>query len=188
MKKILVSISGSSSPILGIRLLEVLSNNSEVEVHLITSENLAMTLAAEAPDWSMEKISRLAKRAYSTKNLTAPVASGSFPIDAMVVMPCSMRTLAGIATGVSDNLLLRAADVTLKERRPLILVPRETPLHLVHLRNMVTVTEMGGVMVPPMLAFYHQPKSIYDLVDHTVGKVLDLLKIPHQLFHRWGEE
>ncbi len=187
MKKIIIGIAGSSAPILGIRLLEVLSKISDVQSHLILSDNLEKTLPVEAPGWSVEKISQLASKVYSSKDFTASVASGSFPIDAMVVIPCSMRTLAGIATGVSDNLLLRAADVTLKERRPLILVPRETPLHLVHLRNMVTVTEMGGIIVPPMIAFYHQPKSVYDLVDHTVGKVLDLLKIPHQLFKRWGE-
>jgi len=185
MKRIVVGISGSSAPILGVRLLEVLAKQQEVETHLVLSDTVAQTLAYEAPEWNLEKVQKLANYHYPNHQLAAAISSGSFPVDAMVVMPCSMRSLAAIATGLSDNLLTRAADVTLKERRPLILVARETPLHLTHLRNMVAVTEMGGIIVPPVLAFYHQPQRIQDLVDHTVGKVLDLLKIPHALFRRW---
>ncbi|HCU23800.1 MAG TPA: 3-octaprenyl-4-hydroxybenzoate carboxy-lyase [Deltaproteobacteria bacterium] len=185
MKKLIVGISGSSAPILGIRLLEVLAKNPEVETHLVMSDTVEQTLAAEAPSWNSDKLRALAGCHYPNRQLNAAIASGSFPIDAMVVIPCSMRSLAAIAAGISDNLLTRAADVTLKERRPLVLVPRETPLHLVHLRNMVTVTEMGGIIVPPMLAFYHQPRQVQDLTDHCVGKVLDVLKISHTLFRRW---
>lgn len=185
MKRIVVGISGSSAPILGVRLLEVLAAAPEVETHLVISDTVAQTLAYEAPDWNLEALKSLATHHYPNSQIAAAIASGSFPTDAMVIVPCSMRTLAAIATGLSDNLLTRAADVTLKERRPLILVARETPLHLTHLRNMAAVTEMGGIIVPPVLAFYHQPKSIQDMIDHTVGKVLDLLKIPHALFHRW---
>lgn len=185
MKRLVVGISGSSAPILGVRLLEVLKGTPEVETHLVLSDTVAQTLAFEAPDWSLDQVKALADRHYPNNQIAAAIASGSFPVDAMVVIPCSMRTLAAIATGLSDNLLTRAADVTLKERRPLILVARETPLHLGHLRNMAAVTEMGGIVVPPVMAFYHQPKTVQDLIDHTVGKVLDLLKIPHALFHRW---
>lgn len=189
MKRLIVGISGSSSPVLGIRLLEVLRGRSEIETHLVLSDTVEKTLAYEAPDWSVEKLRGLAHHWHSVKNLAAPIASGSFPVDAMAVVPCSMRSLAAIAHGFGDNLLTRAADVTLKERRPLILVTRETPLNLAHLRNMTAVTEMGGVILPPVLAFYHRPQSVQDLVDHTVGKVLDVLKIPHELFRRWqGQE
>ena len=185
MKRIVVGISGSSAPILGARFLQVLAGIPEVETHLVMSDTVPQTLAYEAPEWNVEKLQALATKHYPNHQLAAAIASGSFPTDAMVVIPCSMRSLAAIATGLSDNLLTRAADVTLKERRPLILVARETPLHLVQLRNMATVTEMGGIIVPPVLAFYHQPKSVQELIDHTVGKVLDLLKIPHALFQRW---
>jgi len=189
MKRLIVGISGSSSPALGIRFLEVLRGRSELETHLVMSDGLEKTLAYEAPDWSMDKLRGLATHCYPVKNLAAPIASGSFPVDAMVVIPCSMRSLAAIAHGFGDNLLTRAADVTLKERRPLVLVTRETPLNLAHLRNMTAVTEMGGVILPPVLAFYHRPQKVQDLVDHTVGKVLDVLKIPHELFQRWqGQE
>jgi len=185
MKRIIVGISGSSAPILGVRLLEVLRDVPEVETHLVVSDTVAQTLSYEAPGWDLPRLQSLATVHYPNHQLAAAISSGSFATDAMAVIPCSMRTLAAIATGLSDNLLTRAADVTLKERRPLILVARETPLHLTHLRNMTAVTEMGGIIVPPVMAFYHQPKTIQDLVDHTVGKVLDLMKIPHALFHRW---
>ena len=185
MKRIIIGMSGSSAPILGIRLLEALAKSAEVETHLVLSQAVAKTLTYEAPEWSLEQVRALAYRVYGIEDIAASIASGSFPTEGMVVMPCSMRTLGAIAHGLGDNLLTRAADVTLKERRRLILVPRETPLNLAHLRNMVAVSEMGGVILPPAMAFYHQPKTIDDLVKHTVGKVLDLLKIPHQLFHRW---
>ncbi|MEW6278484.1 MAG: UbiX family flavin prenyltransferase [Candidatus Eremiobacterota bacterium] len=186
MDRIVVGISGSSSPVYGVRLLEVLRLRGQEELHLILSRSAHHTLRHELPEWSLEKVEALAHVCHSPENLAAPVASGSYLTRAMVVAPCSMRSLAGIAHSLSDNLLLRAADVHLKERRPLILVPRETPLHLGHLRNMVSATEMGAVVLPPMAAFYHRPRTVMDVVDHTVGKILDQLGIPHDLFQRWG--
>jgi flavin prenyltransferase len=185
IKRLVIGISGSSAPILGIRLLEALHHQGEIETHLVISPSVEKTLKAEAPDYTIEKLQSLARHHYPIDRMTAPIASGSFPNDAMVIMPCSMRTLAAVATGQGDNLLTRAADVTLKERRPLVVVPRETPLNLAHLRNMVAVTEMGGIILPPAMAFYHRPATPMDLVDHCVGKVLDVLHIPHQLFQRW---
>ena len=185
MKRLIVGLSGSSGPLLGIRLLEVLRKLGGVEIHLVTSGAVEKTLMHEAPGWSLERVRELAHFSYPAQQIDAPIASGSFTTEGMVVMPCSMRSLAAIAHGMGDNLLTRAADVCLKERRPLILAPRETPLNLAHLRNMVSVTEMGGVILPPMMAFYQQPRSIEDLLNHTVGKALDLLKIPHELYQRW---
>ncbi|MCB1214415.1 MAG: UbiX family flavin prenyltransferase [Deltaproteobacteria bacterium] len=185
MKKIIIGLSSSSAPILGIRLLEILKDETKVETHLVMSPHLQKTLLSEAPDYTLEDLKKLADYVYPIQEVGAPIASGSFKAHAMVICPCSMNTLGAIANGLGANLMTRAADVTLKERRPLILVPRETPLNLAHLRNMVSVTEMGGVILPPALAFYHQPKTVMDLVDHTVGKVLDLLGIEKNLFKRW---
>lgn len=184
-KRIVIGISGSSAPILGVRLLEELHRQGEYETHLVISSSVEKTLKAEAPEYSIEKLQSLAAFHYPIHQLDAPIASGSFPVQAMVIIPCSMRTLAAVAAGQGDNLLTRAADVTLKERRPLVVVPRESPLNLAHLRNMVAITEMGGIIVPPAIAFYHRPQTPMDLVDHCVGKVLDLLKIPHERFARW---
>ncbi len=184
-RRIVVGISGSSAPIYGIRLLEVLSQTSEVETYLVLSESAEITVRLESPIWNRAKIEKLADHVYSPSDLAASISSGSFLTDGMVVIPCSMKTLGHIAHSTGGDLLTRAADVTLKERRRLILVPRETPLHLGHLRNMVAVTEMGGVILPPVPAFYHQPKTVADLIDHTVGKVLDVLQIEHKLFCRW---
>ena len=185
IKRLVIGISGSSAPILGIRFLEELHRQAEIETHLVISSSVAKTLQAEAPDYNIEKLQSLAKFHYGIDQMTAPIASGSFPVDAMAIVPCSMRTLSAVATGQGDNLLTRAADVTLKERRPLVVVPRETPLNLAHLRNMVAVTEMGGIILPPAMAFYHRPTTPLDLVDHCVGKILDVLHIPHQLYRRW---
>jgi len=187
-KKIIIGLSSSSAPILGIRLLEVLNEESEVETHLVLSPNLEKTLTYEAKSYSLSDVKSLANYCYPINEIDAPIASGSFKTNAMVICPCSMRTLAAVANGLGDNLMTRAADVTLKERRPLILVTRETPLNLAHLRNMVSVTEMGGIILPPVMAFYHQPKTVMDLVDHTVGKVLDLLGMEREIFKRWGEK
>jgi 4-hydroxy-3-polyprenylbenzoate decarboxylase len=184
-KRLIIGISGSSAPILGIRLLEELHRQGEIETHLVISPSVKKTLAAEAPEYSIETLHQLADYHYPIDRMDASIASGSFPVHGMVVIPCSMRTLAAVAMGQGDNLLTRAADVTLKERRPLVVVPRETPLNLAHLRNMAAVTEMGGIILPPAMAFYHRPKTPMDLVDHCVGKVLDVLKIPHELFQRW---
>ncbi|MGE4539129.1 MAG: UbiX family flavin prenyltransferase [Desulfovibrio sp.] len=184
MKRLLVGITGASGVIYGIRLLEVLRGVAEVETHLILSRGAATTLAYET-DFTAEAVTALADVVHAHDNLAAAISSGSFPVHGMVVVPCSMKTLAQIALSLGDNLLARAADVTLKERRKLVLVPRETPLHLGHLRHMTAVTEMGGVILPPAPSFYHGPRTIMDIVDQTVGKILDQFAIPHDLFHRW---
>ncbi|MCE7872087.1 UbiX family flavin prenyltransferase [bacterium CPR1] len=186
MQRIVVGISGSSAPIYGVRLLQVLREQPEIEAHLVLSSSVGLTLQHEAPDWPLEKVRALADVVYDDRDLAAPIASGSFLTKAMVVAPCSMKTLAAVAHSLGESLLLRAADVHLKERRPLVLVPRETPLHLGHLRNMVAATEMGATILPPMVAFYHHPETVLDIVDHTVGKVLDQLGLEHRLFRRWG--
>jgi len=184
MKRLLVGITGASGVIYGIRLLEVLRGVAEVETHLILSRGATTTLAYET-DFTAEAVAALADVVHAHDNLAAAISSGSFPVHGMVVVPCSMKTLAQIALSLGDNLLARAADVTLKERRKLVLVPRETPLHLGHLRHMTAVTEMGGVILPPAPSFYHGPRTIMDIVDQTVGKILDQFAIPHDLFHRW---
>jgi len=183
--RLVVGMSGSSAPQIGIALLEVLQGNPDIETHLVVSEGAARSIELEAgvdPDW----VRGLADRSYDPRDLAAPISSGSFITDGMVVVPCSMRSLAGIATGNSDNLLTRAADVTLKERRRLVLVTRETPLNLIHIRNMETVTLAGATVFPPVLAFYHRPQTIDDIVAHIVGKVLDQFGVGHKLFDRWG--
>jgi 4-hydroxy-3-polyprenylbenzoate decarboxylase len=183
MKPILVAITGATGAIYGLRLLEVLAEKG-VETHLLISPWGEKTIALET-EVSLEEIRKRARKWYAVDNLSAPVSSGSFPLEGMVIIPCSMRTLAGIVHGVSENLILRAADVMLKERRKLILVPRESPLSLIHLRNLTAAAEAGAMILPPMPAFYHRPKSLQDLVDHLVGKVLDLLGIENSLFPRW---
>ena len=185
MQRLIVGVSGSSAVIYGVRLLEVLRDIPEIETHLIISKGAEVTLRLETR-FSAADIKSLADVVYDPANLAASVSSGSFKVSGMVVIPCSMKSLAQIALSLNDNLLTRAADVTLKERRKLVLVPRETPLHLGHLRHMLAVTEMGGVILPPAPSFYHSPKTIMDLVDQTVGKVLDQFGIEHRLFQRWG--
>ncbi len=182
-RRIIVGISGGSGVIYGIRLLEILKK-SEVETHLIVTPAARITIAAET-DRDPASIEKLASKSYRYNDIAAPISSGSFPVESMVVIPCSMRTLGSIASGMADNLLTRAAEVTLKERRTLIIVPRETPLTLIHLENMVKVAREGAVVLPAMPAFYHRPSSVEDIVNHLVGKVLDLLKIEHSLFKRW---
>jgi len=186
MKKIVVGISGASGVIHGIRLLEVLKTVDGVEVHLIVSNAGKRTIALET-DRAVEEVEGLADRCYRAGDIAAAVASGSFRTAAMVVVPCSMKTLSGIANSYADNLLIRAAEVTLKDRRPLVLVPRETPLHLGHLRLLVKVAEMGAVVMPPMPAFYHRPETVGEIVDQTVNRILDVLgiELEHDLFPRW---
>ena len=186
MKKIIVGISGASGIIYGIRLLELLAQLDDVETHLVMSSAAGTTMRLET-DYRVEQVNALADVTYPFKDIAAAISSGSFKTDGMVVAPCSMKTLAGIANSFSDNLLLRAADVVLKDRRRLILVPRETPLHLGHLRLMTQVTEYGAIIAPPMPAFYHRPKTIDDIVNQTVNRVLDLLDIEleEDLFKRW---
>jgi polyprenyl P-hydroxybenzoate/phenylacrylic acid decarboxylase-like protein len=183
--RLVVGMSGSSAPVLGHRLLEVLRELGAVETHLIMSEGARLSIKHEL-DIDPDAIAELADVVHDPRNLAASVSSGSFPTIGMVVMPCSMRTLAAVATGNTAELLSRAADVTLKERRRLILVTRETPLNLIHIRNMETVTLAGAVVLPPVPAFYHRPRTIRDLLDQTVGKVLDQFGVEHQLFRRWS--
>ena len=183
--RLVVGLSGSSSPIYGIRLLEVLKT-ARVETHLVISDGAKRTIPLEARI-TLPEVAALATVAYNTHDLAAAISSGSFQTERMIVAPCSMRTLAAIANSYDTDLLIRAADVTLKERRKLVLVPRETPLHLGHLRNMVRATEIGAIILPPMPAFYHQPKTVDDIINQTVGKILDQFRIEHNLFRRWGQ-
>ncbi|MBA2652841.1 MAG: UbiX family flavin prenyltransferase [Tatlockia sp.] len=183
--RIIIGISGASGIIYGIRLLECLKQ-CEIETHLIVSKAAQQTRAYEC-DLSAAALNELADKYYNINDIAAALSSGSFQNLGMIIAPCSMRTLANITCGNTDNLLTRAADVVLKERRRLILMVRESPLHLGHLKNMVAVTEMGAIIVPPVPAFYTKPNTIDDLVNHTVGRVLDLFEIDLGLVHRWGE-
>jgi 4-hydroxy-3-polyprenylbenzoate decarboxylase len=183
MKRLVIGISGASGVIYGIRLLEVL--RGKIETHLIVTEHAEQVISRET-DVTLDAVKSLASCAHADDNLASPLASGSFLTQGMVIIPCSIKTLSTVANSYSQTLMSRAADVNLKERRPLVLVVRETPLHLGHLRLMSQVTEMGGVILPPVPAFYFNPKSIEDIIDYTLGKTLDLFEIPHTLFRRWG--
>ena len=185
-KRLIVGISGASGVVYGVRLLETLAG-LPIESHLIVSKSAELTVAYEM-DRKMADIRALADKVYPVQDIGAAVSSGSFRTMGMVIAPCSMRTLGEIASGVTSSLLTRAADVVLKERRRLVLVTRETPLHNVHLRNMLTVSEMGAIVAPPLPAFYPLPKTVDDIVDHTVGRVLDLFDIDSGQVRRWGEE
>jgi 4-hydroxy-3-polyprenylbenzoate decarboxylase len=182
---LVVGMSGSSGSIYGIRLLEALKNTPIVS-HLILSKPAEMTLAYET-ELKTADVRALADKIYPIADVGAEPASGSFRTRGMVIAPCSMKTLAEIATGMSTNLLTRAADVTLKERRRLVLMVRETPFNRAHLQNMLAVTEMGGIIAPPLPAFYARPASISDIVDHSVGRVLDLFDIENDLAGRWDQ-
>ena len=181
--RIVVGVAGSSSPIYGIRTLEAL-RAAGVETHLVVSDGARRTIPLETR-FTVQQVESLATVVHGNHDLAASISSGSFPTDGMIVAPCSMKTLAAIAHSFSQDLLARAADVTLKERRKLVLVPRETPLHLGHLRNMVQATELGAVILPPVPAFYHAPATVDDLIDQTVGKILDQFHVEHALFRRW---
>jgi 4-hydroxy-3-polyprenylbenzoate decarboxylase len=184
-KRIIVAISGASGAVYGVRLLEMLKGLGSVQTHLTISPAGLLNLHQEL-DMDGPQLDALADAVYPVSDVGAAIASGSFQCDGMVVAPCSMRTLAAIAHGLSDNLIARAADVMLKERRRLILMVRETPLNLAHLRNMTSVTEMGGIIFPPVPSFYHRPQSIAELVDHTVSRVIDLLELPQPQALRWA--
>lgn len=186
MKKMIIGISGASGVIYGIRLLSVLRDLPDVETHLVISRAGAITIGLET-EYTLEQVTTLADVTYREQDIAARISSGSFKTDGMIVIPCSMKTLAGIAQSFSDNLLLRAADVVLKDRRRLILVARETPLHLGHLRLMTQLTEMGAIIAPPMPAFYHKPQTLDDIINQTVNRVCDLAEIdlPQDLFTRW---
>lgn len=180
----IVGISGSSGAIYGVRLLEVLAGVPDVEVHLVISPGARKTIAFETGR-EVAEVEALADRVYEDSNVGASVASGTFVTDGMVIAPCSIKTLSAVATSFADTLLARAADVCLKERRRLVLVVRETPLHLGHLRLMVNVTEAGGVILPPVPGFYILPRTLDELVDHTICKILDQFHIDAGLVQRW---
>lgn len=180
----MVGVSGSSSPQLADMFLRV-TQPLDVETHLVMSVGALRSVELELGK-AADSVAAQADVVYDSRDMAASISSGSFPTLGMVVIPCSMRTLACIATGNSDNLVTRAADVTLKERRPLVLVTRETPLNLIHIRNMETVTLAGGTVLPPVPAFYHRPSSIDDLLRQTCGKVLDQFGISHDLYRRWS--
>jgi len=184
VRRIVVGMSGASGAVYGIRFLALLRGVPDLEAHLVVSDPAKRTIVEET-DWAVKDVEALAARRYDNKDVGAAIASGSFKTDAMVVVPCSIKAAASIAHCMADNLLTRAADVTLKEGRPLILVVRETPLHLGHLRVLTQLAEMGAVILPPMPAFYNRPKQIEDLVDHTLARVLDRLQISQSLVGEW---
>lgn len=182
--RLIVGISGSSGAIYGVRLLQVLRDAPDIETHLVMSDAARLTISHET-DFEPDEVASWADVVYDVRDIGAAISSGSFITGGMVVAPCSIRSLSSIANSLNDNLLTRAADVCLKEHRKLVLVPRETPLHLGHLRLMMEVTQTGAIMLPPVPSFYHLPKTILDIVDHTVGKVLDQFGIDKNLFTRW---
>ena len=184
-KRVIVAISGASGAVYGVRLLETLRRLGGVETHLAVSMAGWLNVHQEM-ELSCTQVEALADAVYPVDHVGANIASGSFQCDAMVIAPCSMRTLGAVAHALSDNLITRAADVMLKERRRLILMVRESPLNLAHLRNMTSVTEMGAIVFPPVPAFYHRPQTVAELVDHTVSRVVDLLGVPQPQAPRWN--
>jgi 4-hydroxy-3-polyprenylbenzoate decarboxylase len=184
-KRIVVGISGASGVTYGVRMLELLKK-TEFETHLIISQAGKLNIEIET-SYKPGQVEAMADFTYDHKDMAAALASGSFLTEGMVVIPCTIKSLSGIANGYNENLLVRAADVTLKEKRKLVLVVRETPLHIGHLRLMTMAAEMGAHLLPPVPSFYHQPKTIDDIIDQTIGKVFDYIGIEHDLFNRWGE-
>jgi 4-hydroxy-3-polyprenylbenzoate decarboxylase len=183
--RLIVGISGATGSIYGIRLMEVLKEKG-IETHLIVTP-MSEKIISQETSYSVNEVKHLATSVCKNEDLGAPISSGSFRTDGMVIIPCSIKSLSGIAYSNNDNLLIRAADVTLKERRKLVLVVRESPLHQGHLELMLQACRVGAILLPPMPAFYFHPKTIDDLVNHTVGKVLDLFGIDHDLFKHWGK-
>jgi len=184
--RIIIGISGASGSLYGIRLLEVLHSYENVETHLIISESAKKNIQLET-NWKVNEVEALANYVYDNQDLSAPISSGSYRTEGMVIAPCSVKTISGLANSFDTNLLIRAGDVTLKEKRKVIIMFRETPLHLGHLRLLANVAEMGAIIMPPVPAFYHHPKTIQDLIDHIIGKILDQFGLEHQLFKRWKE-
>jgi 4-hydroxy-3-polyprenylbenzoate decarboxylase len=183
-KRLIVAITGATGVIYGVRLLQKMRTLQSCETHLLISDAGVLNLHQEL-DLKRKDVEQYADVVYNNRDVGAAIASGSFQADGMVLAPCSMRTLAAVAHGLSDNLITRAADVTLKERRRLVLMVRETPFNLAHLRNMTAVTEMGGIIFPPLPAFYQRPQSIEEMVDHSLARILDLFAIKHELAPRW---
>ena len=184
-KKIVVGISGASGVIYGVKLLSILQEKN-VETHLIMSNSGENNIKIET-DYHIDDVKQMATHVYDHKNMAAKVASGSFLTDGMVVVPCTVKTLSGIANSYSENLIVRAADVALKEKRKLVLVVRETPLHKGHLKLLLKAADNGAHILPPVPSFYHYPKTIDDIIDQTMGKILDYFAIEHNLFRRWGD-
>jgi 4-hydroxy-3-polyprenylbenzoate decarboxylase len=185
MQRIIVGITGASGVIYGIRALEALAAREDVESHLVLSDSAAVNIKIET-DYALDDVTALADVCHSDGNLAASIASGSFRTAGMMVLPCSIKTLSGIANSYADNLMVRAADVVLKECRKLVLVVRETPLHLGHLKLQVQAAEAGAIILPPVPAFYQEPETIDDIVNHTVGRVFDQFDLEHDLYRRWG--
>jgi 4-hydroxy-3-polyprenylbenzoate decarboxylase len=185
MKRLVIGLSGSSGVTYGIRMLEMLADNPEVQVHLIISQAAKLNIAVET-DLKVADVEALAHVVHNNKNIGATIASGSFKCHGMIVVPCSMKTLSGIAHAYADNLIVRAADVMLKERRKLLIVPREAPLHSGHCELMLKVSQLGAIIFPPTPAFYTQPKTIGDIIDQTVARILDQFDIDTSSLKRWN--
>ncbi|MCL2670245.1 MAG: UbiX family flavin prenyltransferase [Syntrophaceae bacterium] len=186
MKRIIVGITGATGVVYGIRLLEVLRELG-VESHLILSDSAKKNIAIETA-FTVASVEKLAHTVHDNKNMAASISSGSFKTDGMIIAPCTIKTLSGVAYSYNDTLLIRAADVVLKERRRLILLIRETPLHKGHLEMLVRIADLGGIILPPIPAFYQHPKNIEDIINHSIGKILDLLDMEHNLYKRWEGE
>jgi 4-hydroxy-3-polyprenylbenzoate decarboxylase len=184
-RRLVIAITGATGAVYGVRLLLQLAAIGGIETHLVISDAANLTLHQEV-GMGRRDVEALADVVHNNRDVGASIASGSFQSDGMIVAPCSMKTLAAVALGLSDNLVARAADVVLKERRRLVLMVRETPFNLAHLRNMTAVTEMGGIIFPPLPSFYHRPASIEEMVDHTVARVIDLFGVEHALAPRWA--
>jgi flavin prenyltransferase len=182
---LIIGITGATGVIYGIRLLEVLSTIPDVETHLVVSEAGEMTIKYET-NRSIADIRKMANYSYNISDVGARISSGSFQRDGMIIAPCTVKSMSALANSYTENLIIRAGDVTLKERKKVLLMVRETPLHLGHLRNMERLTEMGAIIMPPVPAFYHKPKTTQDIIDHTIGKILDMFGVKHDLFARWS--
>ena len=187
MRRLIVGLSGATGSIFGIRILEVLQPIPDIETHLVMSKAAKMTLQVETPH-SVKEVESMADVVHDINNIGASIASGSFRTAGMVIAPCSMKSMGGIVMSVGGDLLVRASDVILKERKKLVLVVRETPLHLGHLESMAQLTRMGAVIFPPVPAFYHRPKTLDDVINQTVARILDQFEIETDMFSRWNEE
>lgn len=186
-KRLVIGLSGASGAILGIEILKILREQPRWESHVVISRGAELTITEET-EYTLAEVIALADKVYDVKNIGASIASGTFKTEGMIIVPCSMKTAAGIACGYSDNLLLRAADVTIKEKRKLVVVPRESPLSTIHLRNLLVLAETGAIIIPPMVAYYNNPLSIDDMNRHIIGKILDKFGIEVLGFNRWGED
>ena len=186
-KRLIIGISGASGIPIAIAVLKALQQEPDWTTSLVITNGGVKTIEQET-DYSLREVEALADEVHDIKNIGASIASGTYKTEGMIIVPCSMKTVAGIASGYSDNLLLRAADVVLKERRKLVLVARETPFNTIHLRNMLTLSEMGAVILPPMQTYYNHPETIEDMIDHMAGKILDVFDIEYHKFRRWEPE